>query len=650
MLEILATIFVALTALIYFCKRSGMAVASSLLATLAISATGFLALVGRYPNLLPEHPTPPVNRPIEVESLGYVSDDACAACHPHEFKTWSNSYHRTMTQEATPETVLGDFADREFYFENERYVLCREDDQFFVESDGPLGSGLARIRRPIVLLTGSHHMQVYWYSTGRRRELAPVPFVYLLGDEQRWVPEPSTFLRPPEIQGLGSPGLWNVNCIKCHTTQGRPRHKDTRLGTDTHVAQFGISCQACHGPGEEHIAANQDPARRYIAHIKGDADPTVAQPARLRADRSSEVCGQCHSIYLFDDAEERTRWATAGFSFRPGDNLDDRREVVRQLPNPSAVQTELLSRQPDYMVDRYWSDGMVRVSGREYNGLIESPCAVDPEFSCLSCHVMHQSRNDPRPAREWANDQLGFGMETNQACTQCHPKWEDDEELVRHTHHAANSTGSLCYNCHMSYTSYGLLKAIRSHEIDSPSVRTSLETGRPNACNQCHLDRTHGWAAENLTAWGQDPNLRLSEDDRAVPASILWALTGDAGQRALAAWSMGWADAKETSKDDWLAPYLAQLLIDPYAAVRYISGRSLRSLPGFGSFDYDHVASEDEQKRARELALQIWREQRGDGGEEINWQVLLGGTQSVHPDRFAELLARRNDRPVSLKE
>ena len=33
------------------------------------------------------------------------------------------------------------------------------------------------MRRPIEQLTGSHHLQVFWYSTGAGRELAPLPMV-----------------------------------------------------------------------------------------------------------------------------------------------------------------------------------------------------------------------------------------------------------------------------------------------------------------------------------------------------------------------------------------------------------------------------------------------------------------------------------------
>jgi hypothetical protein len=34
--------------------------------------------------------------------------------------------------------------------------------------------------------------------------------------------------------------------------------------------------------------------------------------------------------------------------------------------------------------------------------------------------------------------------------------------VTAHTHHASNSSGNECYNCHMPHTTYGVLSAIRS--------------------------------------------------------------------------------------------------------------------------------------------------------------------------------------------
>ena len=117
---------------------------------------------------------------------------------------------------------------------------------------------------------------------------------------------------------------------------------------------------------------------------------------------------------------------------------------------------------------RYWSDGMVRVIGREFNSLIESKCYRAGTLSCLSCHSMHSS--DP-------NNQLAAGMDTDRACVQCHP--QVGTNVAQHTHHAAGSEGSRCYNCHMPYTSYGLLKAARSHQINSPTVAASVQPAAP---------------------------------------------------------------------------------------------------------------------------------------------------------------------------
>ena len=49
------------------------------------------------------------NRPIEVQGDGYVSSDTCRTCHQHNYDTWYDSYHRTMTQVATTESVFGKF-------------------------------------------------------------------------------------------------------------------------------------------------------------------------------------------------------------------------------------------------------------------------------------------------------------------------------------------------------------------------------------------------------------------------------------------------------------------------------------------------------------------------------------------------------------
>ena len=179
---------------------------------------------------------------------------------------------------------------------------------------------------------------------------------------------------------------------------------------ESQVAEMGISCEACHGPAEEHVAANRDPVRRYRLRGEDTTDPTIVQPARLDHERSTYVCGQCHGVWMAEDPE---RWLAEGHPYRPGDDLAETRFLVRPARDRNHPKLrELVSRYPDALASRFWSDGMVRVSGRDMSGMIESPCYQPGEMSCLTCHSMH--------GYEETADQLAPDMRTNAACTQCH--------------------------------------------------------------------------------------------------------------------------------------------------------------------------------------------------------------------------------------
>jgi hypothetical protein len=245
------------------------------------------------------------------------------------------------------------------------------------------------------------------------------------------------------------------------------------------------------------------------------------------------------------------------------------------------------------------------------------------------------------------NDQLAEEKDGDRACLQCHPAF--GERIEDHTHHAADSPGSRCYNCHMPYTAFGLLTAMRSHRIDSPAVRSSSATDRPNACNLCHLDRTLGWAAARLSDWYDQPRpaAEMARDD--VAAGLLWLLGGDAAQRAVAAWSMGWEAAQEASGRQWMPPFLAELLVDPYAAVRFTAARSLTRLPGFADLAYDYVGDAAQLAASREAVLACWRSAARTDPASAG-RLLFGPDGAPRQERVRELIAKRDDRAVWLVE
>jgi hypothetical protein len=205
----------------------------------------------------------------------------------------------------------------------------------------------------------------------------------------------------------------------------------------------------------------------------------------------------------------------------------------------------------------------------------------------------------------------------------------------------------------MPYTTYGLLKTIRSHQISSPSVQASLETGRPNACNLCHLDKTLAWTAEYLNRWYgvAKPALgSVDSDEQSVAASLLWLLRGDAGQRAIVAQSLGWPAAQQASGTGWLVPYLALSLDDPYDAVRYITSRSLRTLPAFRDFAYDYVAPPPARAAMRVRAMEIWRRTRDDVSWRGNAALLINRDGSFNAAVVNRLVRARDNRRVTYRE
>jgi nitrate/TMAO reductase-like tetraheme cytochrome c subunit len=675
------------------------------------TALGFAAIGLREPRI-PERQV--TNRPIQVIDAGYSSSNTCRSCHPSQYATWHASYHRTMTQVATPETVVADFDGITVTDVHGRPMrLERRGEYFWAEFDDPdgepetrgatlppsqasadrrslggggsesqrdAGAARPRITREIVMITGSHHQQVYWYATGQNRLLGQLPAIYLIA-ERRWIPRRSAVMHPPDEPVFSETGHWNGICIACHATNGKPE-LDTPFGSqpvdtqvvETTATQFGIACEACHGPSGGHARSNRNPLRRYALHITPRADPTTVLPTRLDARVSSQVCGQCHGVWEFYDAAGERHANSAGLPYRPGDELTKSRFLAQPTRNlDSPTMQALLAEDAGFVVDSFWPDGMVRVSGREYNGLIDSPCFKDATeagrtLSCSSCHSMHTTATDPRSIREWADDQVTPGMSGNKACLQCHQSI--DANLTAHTKHQASSEGSSCYNCHMPYTTYGLLKTIRSHQISSPSVASTVETGRPNACNLCHLDKTLAWTDTYLAKWygavaavgpsfssggrlessGARPEGRAyTRDERSIAASLLWALSGDAGQRAIVAQAMAWEPAQAISGTDWMVPHLAQLLDDPYDAVRLIAGRTLRTLPDFRAFPYDFAAAPGERRDAQRRVMDVWSRIRHRLRRQTDEQLLLA-QGDVNVDAVLRLLKERNRRRVFLRE
>lgn len=584
---------------------------------------------------------------------GYITSAECRSCHTEEHASWHRSYHRTMTQAALPGNVAGPFDGTTIRSDGLEYRVFKEGNELWAEMPDPDvmmyivqgGRKLAfdqvpRRRCRVVMTTGSHHYQTYWVESPRYSGLLQtLPLVYLMSD-QRWVPREAAFMRGTNDTGRFIT-QWNHHCIRCHSTGGNPGLNDKTGLLETKVAELGIACEACHGPGEQHAKLQRELASLTAPPPVKERDTTIINPKKLDHRRSSEVCGQCHGVFVERD-EFAMKYAHEGVLFRPGEDLHRTRYYI-QYPatNSPPDRWADLERNREFFRERWWDDGTILAGGREYTALSVSGCFTRGKISCLSCHSMHDS--DP-------NDQLKRFENDNAQCTQCHREAKFTTDLRTHTFHSRSSSGSSCLNCHMPHTTYALFKAIRSHQISSPGIGGSARHGVPNACNLCHLDQTLAWTQRHLNERYGQPEVTLSEQQRTYSAALLWLLKGHAAQRAIAAWHFGWAPAQKTSGTNWPAPLLASTLEDPYGVVRYVTARSLRTLPAFSDFDYDFLASPAQLTAKAHAATRQWMQQRPAGSTQPTHPILLDAEGSLLEKELRQLRDQRDDRPVTIKE
>lgn len=532
-------------------------------------------------------PPAPADPPAPAAPRAAVSAD-CADCHREQYDTWFRTYHRTMTRDAAPDTVKGDFAGAGFEYQGVRTRPTRDGDAFFVETADPdwalaasraVSTGLPpppprTARFKVDRVVGSHWIQEYLHLAPDGQYVR-LPLLYHLG-ERRWAHSHGGFLAPAsaDFWSLSRGAVWNSSCLFCHNTgpiknplrdaAGRP------AGFRTEVAELGISCEACHGPGDAHL-------RKQRGEDILPADDVV-HPGRLSVARRDEVCGRCHGALV--PRPEAWDRVTQRDPFVPGRPLFDYNHLFRseaeQLALAKGLPKAAERPRPGPTDGRFWGDGTPLTTALEFNGMQLSACYQDAagKLSCATCHTMHG--DDP-------NFLLRPAARGNDACYSCHPTYRDN--LTAHTRHPADGPGSLCYSCHMPYQAYSLMATHRSHRIQTPELADSLGTGKPHACNLCHLDKPLGWTKAELAKWPgpaakRAAGVKLDADDETTSAAVLGLLRGDARTRAVIAGAFLHPAARQAGGDDWYGPVLTRVIEEErYPVVRDLLGRGLRAGP-----------------------------------------------------------------------
>ena len=244
----------------------------------------------------------------------FVGSETCAGCHQTEGGLWRVSQHKHAMDHATEQSVLGNFSDASFDYDDVRSRFFRKDGKFFVETDGPDGK-LATFE--VKYTFGVDPLQQYLieFPDGRIQALS-IAWDSRPKDKggQRWFHlYPNEDIRSDDV--LHWTRLyqnWNFMCAECHSTNVAKGYVAAEDRYETTFSEIDVSCEACHGPGSVHIAwaeaarggRSGDPAMGLAVVLKDPAkgrwiiDPAtgLAQRDPPRVSRAEvEACGRCHA-------------------------------------------------------------------------------------------------------------------------------------------------------------------------------------------------------------------------------------------------------------------------------------------------------------------------------------------------------------------
>ena len=533
--------------------------------------------------------------PADRRTAHGVTSQECARCHEAQFASWRRSFHRTMTQVADRQSVVAPFAGESFDYLGFRAVMTMSDqgvphmriearpDRAVDSNTDPMvdravdpamdravdrGMGKVVIDADVTHTVGSHRYQQYLAARAGSGEFFRLPVAWHIG-EQRWIHMNGAFLEPEALPGdaeayMRHHNRWNDNCLFCHNTSARPGlNADGEFAT--HVGEYGIACEACHGQASLHIQRYANPLARLwrggLDHRGGD--DTIAHPADLSPQRESAICGRCHGQRIGHDM---AAILANGDGFVPGTDLS-------QISRPIFRESSLTGTPPQPFRDRFWRDGTPRLSAYEYQGLLLSACYNRGEpggLGCNHCHDMHGDEPDM---------QLRTGRQAQHACASCHPNYDRVSPTTNAAIHGGHTSQVTCQDCHMPRITYGLLQGMISHRITNPDPGKWLgHHDQPDACTQCHVDRDRAWAAANLGGLGFPDRGESGPvaDVRESWASrvVLDLLGGDPVQRGLAAHALAQPSAHGLGDEQRAALLVA--LDDGYPALRWMVWRALK--------------------------------------------------------------------------
>lgn len=396
----------------------------------------------------------------DVAENKFVGDTACISCHETEHDQWLASDHFKAMQIANDSTVLGDFNNKSYSADGITSKFFKKDGKFVINTQGEDG----RYHDYEIKYTfGYFPLQQYLIEFDKGRMQATRQSWN--SRDNKWFHQYAGQKISPNdwLHWTGNAQNWNTMCAECHSTN---LQKNYNVETDSYHTTFSsltVSCESCHGPAKAHIDYINGSAYKKGNKEKGSY---LLMPKNSSQHDEMNSCFPCHARKSNISAHLK----------RSNEIMDD---YIPEIPS-----TEF-----------YHADGQVNEEDYTYASFLQS-VMYKHRVKCSNCHNPHSGK---------------LIISGNGVCNQCHTKKNYDSP--EHTFHAKGTDGALCKNCHMPSKYYMGNDLRHDHIFRAPRPDLSVKYSTPNACNDCHKNKSAQWASDAIVKWyGSQRKYHFSED------------------------------------------------------------------------------------------------------------------------------------------
>lgn len=408
-------------------------------------------------------------------SAEFTGRESCRECHEKQYDLFLGSDHDMAMDNATDSTVLGNFNNVTFTQGGITSMFFRKDDKFLVNTEGPDGDlndyeiryvfGIRPLQQYLVEFPGGRYQMLPLCWDTRPKEAGGQKWFHLY-DQERIPPDDILFWTRITQN-------WNYMCSECHSTNVWKQFDYTSNTYQTTWNEIDVSCEACHGAGSIHI----EWARNIEEGGRPDAIPNMGLVIRLKdTDNASWV------FNMETGTAKRSVPRTSGILVQMCARCHARRSVATEdyIWGNHLLETHWPSLLEEGL---YYPDGQILEEVYVYASFLQSKMYM-AGVNCKDCHEPHSGK---------------VYIHGNALCYRCHLA----EKYGSRTHHFhdPSQNGSSCFECHMPERTYMVIDPRRDHSIRVPRPDLSDKLKTPNACIQCHTDKTNQWASAYLKQW-----------------------------------------------------------------------------------------------------------------------------------------------------